>query len=98
MLNPGFRSFTTNLLGDSDLLTVYNAYCAWRRVCSSPGASEFQFCKKNYLSQQTLSNIEDLKLQLLVSMVDAGFLVLNEGEQSSLNKYVILDLQMTSIH
>lgn len=89
-MNPHFGSFITNDIGDSDLLTVYNAYCAWRRVCSSPGASEFQFCKKNYLSQQSLSNIEDLKLQLLVSIVDAGFLILGEEERSSLNKYIIL--------
>ncbi|RDL38031.1 p-loop containing nucleoside triphosphate hydrolase [Venustampulla echinocandica] len=72
--------------GDSDLLTVYNAYLAWKRVCLS-NSSEFQFCRKNFLSQQTLSNIEDLKGQLVVSLVDSGFLLLTEAERSTLNRF-----------
>ena len=76
--------------GDSDLLTVYNAYSAWRKVCHSAGASEQIFCHKNYLSSQTLSNIEELKAQLLTSIVDAGFVILDEAEKSSLNRYVFL--------
>ncbi|KAL3424654.1 helicase associated domain-containing protein [Phlyctema vagabunda] len=71
--------------GDSDLLTVYNAYLAWKRVCVTSG-SEYQFCRKNFLSQQTLSNIEDLKGQLVVSLVDSGFLPLTEIERTMLNK------------
>ncbi|KAH8821082.1 ATP dependent RNA helicase-like protein [Xylogone sp. PMI_703] len=71
--------------GDSDLLTVYNAYLAWKRVCLS-GNSEYQFCKKNFLNQQTLANIEDLKGQLIVCLVDSGFLPLTETERNSLNK------------
>ncbi|KAM3074633.1 hypothetical protein ACMFMG_008061 [Clarireedia jacksonii] len=71
--------------GDSDLLTVYNAYLAWKRVCMSNG-SEFQYCRKNFLSQQTLSNIEDLKGQLLVCLVDSGFLPLTEAERAALNR------------
>jgi ATP-dependent RNA helicase DHX29 len=50
------------------------------------GASEYQFCKKNFLSQQTLSNIEDLKGQLVVCLVDSGFLPLTEAERTALNK------------
>ncbi|TVY52452.1 ATP-dependent RNA helicase DHX29 [Lachnellula cervina] len=71
--------------GDSDLLTVYNAYLAWKRVCLGNG-SEYQFCRKNFLSQQTLSNIEDLKGQLVVCLVDSGFLPLTEAERSILNR------------
>lgn len=74
--------------GDSDLLTVYNAYCAWRRVCGTNPSSENQFCRKNYLSQQTLSSIEDLKAQLTALLDDAGFLTLDGGEKVSLHKYV----------
>ncbi|PFH62978.1 hypothetical protein XA68_10729 [Ophiocordyceps unilateralis] len=71
---------------DSDLLTVYNAYLAWKRVCQSNSGmgKEFQFCRKNFLSQQTLANIEDLKGQLLVSLVDSGFLSLTEEERRAL--------------
>jgi len=75
--------------GDSDLLTIYNAYLAWKRVCtttSASGGKEFQFCRKNFLSQQTLANIEDLKGQLLTSLVDSGFLSLTEDERKALNK------------
>ena len=72
--------------GDSDLLTVYNAYCAWRRVCGANGVSEYQFCRKNFLSQQTLSNIEDLKAQLTTSLADSGHLRLEDAEKAALNK------------
>lgn len=74
--------------GDSDLLTLYNAYTAWKRVCQSNSGfgKEMQFCRKNFLSQQTLSNIEDLKGQLLVSLADSGFLSLTESERKGLSK------------
>lgn len=74
--------------GDSDLLTIYNAYLAWKRVCQSTGGSgkEFQFCRKNFLSQQTLANIEDLKGQLLTSLADSGFLPLTEDERRTLSR------------
>jgi len=74
--------------GDSDLLTVYNAYLAWKRVCQSAtgGGAEFQFCRKSFLSPQTLANIEDLKGQLIVSLVDSGFLSLTEDERQNLNR------------
>ncbi|KAL9070151.1 MAG: hypothetical protein Q9157_005921 [Trypethelium eluteriae] len=68
--------------GDSDLLTAYNAYCAWRRVCQS-GTSDWQFCKKNFLSPQNLTSIEDLKAQLLGSLVDANFVTLGPNERAS---------------
>ena len=73
--------------GDSDILTVYNAYCAWRRVCQG-SPSVHQFCRKNFLSHQILSNIEDLKAQLTTSLVDAGYLILDTDAKASLNRYV----------
>ncbi|KAI8939054.1 hypothetical protein NX059_004892 [Plenodomus lindquistii] len=73
--------------GDSDLLTTYNAYKAWRAVCTTPGRSEMQFCHKNFLSAQNLGNIEDLKAQLLSSLVEAGFLQLSPDERRVLSRY-----------
>lgn len=52
------------------------------------GGSELQFCSKNFLSPQTLSNIEDLKAQLTISLIDAGFVSLNDSEKTSLNRFV----------
>ena len=72
--------------GDSDLLTVYNAYCAWRRVCGANGMSEYQFCQKNFLSQQTLSSIEELKAQLTTSIMEAGFIRLDDSETAILRQ------------
>lgn len=71
--------------GDSDLLTVYNAYLGWKKVCQTSNG-DFQYCKKNFLSQQTLSNIEDLKGQLLVALADSGFLQLTEEERRTLHR------------
>ncbi len=81
-IRRGFRK------GDSDLLTVYNAYTAWKRVCQSAtgGGAEFQFCRKNFLAPQTLANIEDLKGQLLVAVADSGFLQLTAEESQTLRR------------
>ena len=72
--------------GDSDLLTMFNAYSTWRKVCTTPGISEFSFCNKNFLSPQNLANIEDLKAQLLTSLSDAGFVNLSSVERIALTK------------
>jgi ATP-dependent RNA helicase DHX29 len=73
--------------GDSDLLTTYNAYRAWKAVCTTPGRSEMQFCHKNFLSPQNLGNIEDLKAQLFSSLVDAGFIQLTPDERRVIGRY-----------
>ncbi|KAJ9483924.1 hypothetical protein VN97_g9468 [Penicillium thymicola] len=72
--------------GDSDLLTVYNAYCSWRRTRSTPGSNEYAFCRKNFLSAQTLLAIEDIKMQLVVSIADAGLLTLDASQKAALNR------------
>jgi ATP-dependent RNA helicase DHX29 len=73
--------------GDSDLLTTYNAYKAWKAVCTTAGRSEFQFCNKNFLSPQNLGNVEDLKAQLLSSLADAGVVQLSPDERRALGRY-----------
>ncbi|UPX09825.1 RNA helicase [Ascochyta rabiei] len=73
--------------GDSDLLTTYNAYKAWRTVCTTAGRSEMQFCHKNFLSPQNLGNIEDLKAQLLSSLVETGFVQMSLDERRALSRY-----------
>lgn len=73
--------------GDSDLLTTYNAYKSWKAVCTTRGRSETQFCHKNFLSSQNLGNIEDLKAQLLSSLVEAGFIQMSADERQALSRY-----------
>jgi ATP-dependent RNA helicase DHX29 len=70
--------------GNSDLLLMYNAYCAWKRA--SIAGSTLEFCRKNYLNQYTLSQIEDQKVQLLVTLSDTGVLHLDETEKDSLRR------------
>ncbi|KAI2787825.1 hypothetical protein POX_f08203 [Penicillium oxalicum] len=72
--------------GDSDLLTVYNAYCCWKRAKTTPGMSEFSFCRKNCLSPQTLLSIEDVKMQLVVSIADGGLITLDAAQKMALNR------------
>lgn len=72
--------------GNSDLLTAYNAYSTWRKACTTPGISEQQFCRKNFLSPINLANIEDLKSQLLASLSDAGFVSLTSNERGALSR------------
>lgn len=72
--------------GDSDPLTVYNAYTTWRKICTTPGMSEYQFCNKNFLSPQNLGNIEDLKAQLLSSLQEAKFVHLGPEDKQALSK------------
>ncbi|KAG0126671.1 hypothetical protein HOY82DRAFT_542403 [Tuber indicum] len=72
---------------DSDLLTGWNAYSSWRRVCQRKTMmSESEFCQRNYLSSRNLLGIEELKQQLLVSVVEARFLTLKEEEKAELNR------------
>lgn len=71
--------------GDSDLLTVFNAYKAWRTACTTPGLSERNFCNKNFLIPQNLANIEDLKRQLFSALVEAGFVSLDIKMRAALN-------------
>lgn len=58
--------------GDSDLLTAYNAYTAWKRVSQARDQSVSTFCRKYYLSPLNLGAIEDLKGQLLSAITETG--------------------------
>ncbi|KAF1967534.1 P-loop containing nucleoside triphosphate hydrolase protein [Bimuria novae-zelandiae CBS 107.79] len=83
--------------GDSDLLTIYNAYNTWKNVCITAGRSEAQFCHKNFLSASNLSNIEDLKAQLLSSLVEAGFVSMSPEECRALSRYRSTTRQRTFV-
>ncbi|KIV85532.1 hypothetical protein PV11_01217 [Exophiala sideris] len=70
--------------GDSDLLSSLNAYEAWRKAKSARSAHEF--CRKNHISDQTMTQVEENKIQLLVYLVDAGLVTLEAEEKAALNR------------
>lgn len=68
-------------LGNSDLLTMYKAYTAWRDLRRTKSSQERDFCRRHFLSHQNLLAIEDTKKQLLGLLVAIGF-VRMEGEEA----------------
>jgi len=68
--------------GDSDLLTSVNAYESWRRAKTARTGQEF--CRKNHINDQAMSQVEDQKVQLLVYLVDAGVVAFEAEEKATL--------------
>ncbi|KAK0525501.1 hypothetical protein OC834_005154 [Tilletia horrida] len=62
--------------GDSDFLTVANAFNAWRRACANN--HHWQFCNRTFLSHQTLQQIEDLRQQYMAYLLDSGFVKVDD--------------------
>lgn len=50
--------------GNSDFLTIVNVFDSWRRASDNPHFVR-TFCKRNFVSQQNLQQIEELRQQLL---------------------------------
>ncbi|KAE8210621.1 hypothetical protein CF327_g5518 [Tilletia walkeri] len=63
--------------GDSDFLTVANAFNAWRRSCGNN--HHWQFCNRTFLSHQTLQQIEDLRQQYMAYLLDSGFVKVDDA-------------------
>ncbi|KAI9253572.1 P-loop containing nucleoside triphosphate hydrolase protein [Sporodiniella umbellata] len=80
--------------GDSDFLTLYMAYSAWREklisIRGKPGSTRHmqEFCKENFLSQQNLETIEEMKRQFLGLLINSGFVKTNKMD-ISINRYDI---------
>ncbi|KAG6879737.1 hypothetical protein C0992_012340 [Termitomyces sp. T32_za158] len=51
-------------IDNSDFLTIHNAFSSWRRASVNPSFAR-KFCRVNYLSHQSLQQIEELRQQLL---------------------------------
>lgn len=68
---------------NSDFLTIYKAYRAWREhlidlrenkaTISSLQRKMRQFCRENFLSEQNLEMIEDMKRQYMELLISIGF-------------------------
>ena len=70
--------------GDSDLLSSLNAYESWKKAKANRTAQHF--CRKNHISDQRMTQVEEQKIQLLVYLVDAGLVVLEGEERAALNR------------
>ena len=56
--------------GDSDLVTLVNAYNSWENVKSNI----YDFCRINYINNSTMELIKELRESFVVMMKDVGFL------------------------
>ncbi|KAJ7706044.1 P-loop containing nucleoside triphosphate hydrolase protein [Mycena rosella] len=63
---------------NSDFLTIHNAFSSWRRASANPGILR-KFCRINYLSQQNLQQIEELRQQFLGYLIDSAFIQVDKG-------------------
>ncbi|KAF4623096.1 hypothetical protein D9613_001917 [Agrocybe pediades] len=70
---------------NSDFLTIHNAFSSWRRACANLGSSR-NFCRKNYLSQQNLQQIEDLRQQFLGYLIDSQFIQVDRSVVQDLSR------------
>ncbi|KAI9471811.1 MAG: P-loop containing nucleoside triphosphate hydrolase protein [Benjaminiella poitrasii] len=89
---------------NSDFLTIYKAYHTWRKhlteLCkdkmlssSSIRRKMYRFCNENFLSQQNLEMIEDMKRQYLGLLISIGFVKVNREDLNLYNdKYSVIQL------
>lgn len=63
----------TLALANSDHLTMYNAYLGWKNSQIEGHKAEMSYCRKHFLNRAALITIEDMKLELMKMMEQAGF-------------------------
>ncbi|KAI6044950.1 P-loop containing nucleoside triphosphate hydrolase protein [Pisolithus marmoratus] len=69
----------------SDFLTIHNAFSSWRRACANPGIAR-KYCRQNFLSNENLLQIEELRQQLFGYLVDSSFVDVDPGVMRELNR------------
>ena len=69
---------------DSDLLSSLNAYESWKKAKAARAGPDF--CRKYHISDQTMGQVEEQKIQLLVYLVDAGLVIFDGEERAALNR------------
>ncbi|KAG0197455.1 hypothetical protein BGX28_009063 [Mortierella sp. GBA30] len=73
-------------VADSDMLTWYNAYLGWRKAYEDKPSRIYDYCRKNFLSHQNLSMMEDMKKQFLGFLVGTGFVRVDADTKRELNR------------
>ncbi|CAO1617715.1 unnamed protein product [Sympodiomycopsis kandeliae] len=69
-------------VGNSDFLTIANAFNSFRRAVSQK--HHYNFCRKSFLSVQTLQQIEELRQQYMAFLIDSGFVQLDDQTKQTL--------------
>jgi len=72
---------------ESDFHTFLNVYKKWEMERAKKGNKTYYYCKRNYLSQNTLFQIMEIKNQLTQLVYDQGLIEENEEAIKSRNKY-----------
>ncbi|KIK71157.1 hypothetical protein GYMLUDRAFT_66365 [Collybiopsis luxurians FD-317 M1] len=70
---------------NSDFLTIHNAFSSWRRASANSNHIR-KFCRQNFLSQQNLQQIEELRQQFLGYLIDASFIQVDKAFIRDLNR------------
>lgn len=69
-------------VGNSDFLTIANAFNSFRRSVAQK--HHYQFCRKSFLSVQTLQQIEELRQQYMAFLLDTGFAQVDDATRQSI--------------
>ncbi|ORX39465.1 P-loop containing nucleoside triphosphate hydrolase protein [Piromyces finnis] len=72
---------------ESDFHTVLNVYKKWEAERERKGNKTHYYCKRNYLSQNTLLQIMEIKNQLKQLVYDQGLIEENDESNTNRNKY-----------
>ncbi|WWD17179.1 hypothetical protein CI109_101617 [Kwoniella shandongensis] len=72
-------------VGNSDFLTLANVFQSWRKASENPNFVRV-FCKKNFVSQQNLQQIEELRQQLLAYLVDSSFVEATSAQRQEVSQ------------
>ncbi|XP_053396236.1 putative ATP-dependent RNA helicase DHX57 [Mercenaria mercenaria] len=59
--------------GNSDHLTMLNAYNAWKEARKNSGHEAYRFCQDNFLSKRSLEMLSSMKQQFVELLSDIGF-------------------------
>ncbi|KAF9429911.1 hypothetical protein BGZ94_009026 [Podila epigama] len=73
-------------IADSDMLTWYNAYLGWRQAYQTKPNKISDYCRKNFLSHQNLTMMEDMKKQFLGFLVGTGFVRVDKETKKELGR------------
>jgi ATP-dependent RNA helicase DHX57 len=74
-------------VGNSDHLTVLNAYQKWREASKRSVYAGQVYADENYLSIKTLETIGEMKMQFLKLLIEIGFVPIDLSNQKRRKKY-----------